>query len=579
MSQKTITKSNRIISGVDNDMKPTNRVLYNADCNTYFYNYLKGTDAWQKAGSLHGEFSPKAIHAYVDLLTRNGVDTLVYNPNTQRAWWPSKTTPKVWDGYRRGNAAYFYGHILGQSMTPEQVETQLKNLTDMMDRYLDLVQNGVDLLSETSKACRHHRISPWLSIRMNDMHGANNLAGSFMNSPLLAHKEFRLEGHRLETKGSNPRNQALNYEKREVRDYMFTMIRELIEDYDFEGIELDWTRHAYCCNPVASQKTIDTLTGWHKEIAQLCRKKSNKTARPYHFGVRSAANFPQLRHIGLDVVEMAREGFLDFVCPTRAGWTTTWDLDYERMRGIFGKKVTIYGVVETAPNWLPAHNPKLQLRQRYRSLPASPAMVWGNAAGKLAAGADGIEIFNYFCSQRPDYTAIKNVGDLKKLRGKRKFYAFSAGFEDWGVRTFLEVDEHLPQWFEPTTQRRFRIPMCAEPEGTELTIQVIIEKPLDGRKLPDFGVSFNESWPNWTSLQTNELLEPADNLTHHAPENIALNFRFPSSAIRENWNDIILILGGFDPVDPVKRREQGIKVVGLELLVDKPKPPSKKYSK
>ena len=73
-------------------MKPTaNRNLFNADCNTYFYRHADAPE-WQQTGP-DGRFSAKIIHAFVDMVARNGVDTFVYNPSSSRAWWPSKTTP------------------------------------------------------------------------------------------------------------------------------------------------------------------------------------------------------------------------------------------------------------------------------------------------------------------------------------------------------------------------------------------------------------------------------------------------------------------------------------------------------
>ena len=558
-------------------MKPVdNRNLYTSDCNTYFYNCLY--DEWQKVGSKHGEFSPEAIHAFVDRLAQSGVDTFVYNPNTQRAWWPSKTTPTVWDGYRRNDRSFFYGHVLGQPMTPDQVENCMRWFTEMLNRYLDLVEAGVDVVAETAAACRRNKIAPWLSVRMNDMHGANSLEGSFMNAPLLAHEEFRLKGISYNTTPARCTLQALNYAKQEVRDYMFTMIRELIEDYDYEGIELDWTRHLFCCDPVASQETIDTVSDWHRQVADLCRQKAEATGKPYYFGLRGAANYAQMKHIGLDFVGMAQAGFVDFICPTRAGWSTTWDVDYPAMRALVGPDVALYGVVEDAPNWLPAYDPKAEYRHYQRYISASDAMLKGNAAGKLVLGADGIETFNFFCTDadsyadvhcQAQYPSLKGLDDLEALRGQRKYYSFNTGFECWGVRTILEADEVLPQWFEPTTQRRFRIPLCAEPEGMALTIQLILEKPADDAKLPELGVSFNESWPQWGGEQTGELLEPCGSLTHHPPDTVALNYRFPASTILEGWNDIIVAHGADDPGEPSKRKEQGIRLVGIELLVDK----------
>jgi len=319
---------------------------------------------------------------------------------------------------------------------------------------------------------------------------------------------------------------------------MLTMIRELVNDYDFEGMELDWTRHLLCCEPVASQETIDVITGWHGEIAALCRARSEATGRPYYLGLRLPANFAALRPIGLDVLAMVEAGLVDFLCPTRAGWSTTWDLEHDRMRDELGERVAIYGVVEDAPNWLPTFAPQGDYRSVKRFSSTSAAIVRGNAAGKLVLGADGIETYNFFCSDfqnqkagvaiRPDYTALRGLHDLDQLRGKRKFYAFSTGFELGSILTTLEVDEFLPLWMEPNMQRRFRLPMCAEPPGAELTVQLVFERPAGEGELPPIGLSVNDSWPAFNGVSTDALLERCGGLTHHVPENTALDFTFPA---------------------------------------------------
>ena len=558
-------------------MKPTaNRNLFNADCNTYFYRYAVVPD-WQQTGP-DARFSARIIHAYLDMLARHGVDTLVYNPNASRAWWPSKHTPTAWDGYRRGDRSYFEKHFAGESMTPEQIEDVMDEHTTLLDRYLDLVEDGVDLLVETSKACRRNGIAPWLSVRMNDMHGFHSLDGSFMNSPLLADPRLRLSGRGcLEPHPAKQFRMGLNFAEREVRDYMFTMIRELVNDYDFEGMELDWTRAPLCCEPVASQETIDMMTQWHGEIAALCRACAESTGRPYCLGLRLPANFPALRHIGLDVPAMVEAGFIDFLCPTRAGWSTTWDLAHDRMHDELGGRVAIYGVVEDAPNWLPSRTAGGEYRSRERFSSTSAAILRGNAAGKLVLGADGIETYNFFCSNfadektgvtmAPDYTALAGLHDLDRLRGKRKFYAFNTGFEMGDILTTLEVDEFLPLRMEPNMQRRFRLPMCAEPGNHTLTVQLVFERPDGDGKLPAMGLSLNDSWPTFDCAATDALLEPAGALTHHVPEHVALNFTFPAATIREGWNDLVVAHGGMAE-DLADRRRQGVMLVSIELLVD-----------
>jgi len=547
-------------------MKPTaNRNLFNADCNTYFYRYADASD-WQQTGPA-GRFSARVIHAYVDLLARHGIDTLVYNPNASRAWWPSKTTPTAWDGYRRGDRSYFEKHFVGEPLTSEQLDDAIAPLVTLLDRYLDLVEDGVDLLAETSKACRRNGIAPWLSVRMNDVHGFHSLEGSFMNSPLLADPRLRLSGRGcIETHPPNHLRMGLNFAEREVRDYMFTLIEELVNDYDFEGMEMDWTRHNLCCEPVASRETIAMMTQWHGEITALCRSRAAATGRPYYLGLRLPANFAALRPIGLDVRAMVEAGFIDFLCPTRAGYSTTWDLTHDRLRDEWGERVAIYGVVENAPNWLPSCGPGGDQRSAKRGSSSSAAILRGNAAGKLVLGADGIETFNFFCTPDPDYAVLRDLADLSQLRGKRKFYAFNTGFEMGDILATLEVDEHLPVWMEPNMQRRFRLPMCAEPVGMQVTVQLVVERPAGG-PLPPIGLSVNDSWPSFDGNPSDDLLEPAGSLTRHVPENVALDFTFLATVVREGWNDLVVVHGGM-AADLADRRRQGIMIVGIELLVE-----------
>jgi hypothetical protein len=44
-------------------------------------------------------------------------------------------------------------------------------------------------------------VSPWLSIRMNDMHGANSWEGSYMNCALQKDPRYRLSGREVNPHG------------------------------------------------------------------------------------------------------------------------------------------------------------------------------------------------------------------------------------------------------------------------------------------------------------------------------------------------------------------------------------------
>ena len=65
------------------DTLAPHRNLFNGNSCVHFYN----PELWQPEG---GPYSAKAIHRYVELLARSGVDTFLINPNAQVAWYPSK---------------------------------------------------------------------------------------------------------------------------------------------------------------------------------------------------------------------------------------------------------------------------------------------------------------------------------------------------------------------------------------------------------------------------------------------------------------------------------------------------------
>jgi len=506
------------------------RNLYNGDFGLYFWT----KDLWQPEG---GPFSRQAIHRFVELLAKSGVDTFLLNPNTQVAWYPSKVVPTIIDGYVWGDDDY-----LGGTWGP-----------DILDPYLDLIESGVDILAETIAACRENGISPWVSMRMNDMHWGTQIECK-ANSPLLSDPDCRLSG-----KPFDPNNQpyiywqALNYENSRVREYMLGMIRELVLDYDFEGLELDWMRNPNCCEPVASQETIDSITNWHSEIRSITNNKCD-----YPLGIRCPVNYGLFRRIGIDVKEMVFQEILDFVCPTNF-MQTTWDAPHDRLRSEFGDKVTIYGVSELMINSLPGYCPATGVSEE-RNVCSHPAAIRGNTAGKLVMEADGIEQYNFYWTHSlENYTALEKLCDLDYLRGQEKHYAISSLGHPCHYYPY-DIVEPLPRNMLPGSRDSFTLAMCAEPVDSdlELIVQIVVRGCEEASWL---GVSFNQSWPVFESNVSKELLFSNGPSTHIPPDHTAFNFKFNAADIQDGWNDITIYHSECSPLT------KGINVVSIELAV------------
>ncbi len=553
------------------------RVVYNGDWGALFWS----PNIWQPEG---GPYSAKVMHRFAQLLKDSGVDTFAISPNTQIAWYPSKVVPTALDGYTRGDqrwAHWFRAH---------PPETNFA----MMDHYLDLVEAGVDWLAESIKACEEREIAPWISVRTNDPHGyLEKWVDNPINCPLFKDPVNRLSGTPLRPgRHADVLWVGLNYEQKEVRDYFYTMIRELVMDYDARGLELDFLRTPAICEPNASPEMVDTISAWIGDIRALTQAKAEQNSTPYPFGLRIPSELGALRSIGLDIKDVVAAGFVDFLSFSNY-MQTSWDLPVDRLRAEFDEKIAIYGNVEVALNGVPAYNHESAVGSIEHSsiteqdVPGSeircPFVITealrGAAAGKLALGADGIVLYNYYAADednanvrictmenmRADYSAIRGVGDLENLRGKTKQYAFTTMLAPVWNPPFDGPDP-LPHILEPDWRRLFRLPMCSEPTnlGLELIIQVVVDRRAD---LPPISVSFNDVWPALEGEPTDLLLFPQREFTHHLPEYTAFNYTFDVARIVDGWNEICVYNGCHQRQTAEERRENSITIRSLELAV------------
>jgi len=559
----------------------SHRNLFNGDCNFLFYN----PELWQPEG---GAYSARAIHRFVDLLAKSGVDTLMVNPNTQVAWYPSQQLESILTGYRRGDRAFVQPIAAGNAgLSASQAEAYAGHLVGLLDLYLDLVESGVDWLAECARACRLRGVSPWLSYRMNATH-FSAVAESPVNCRLFRDPKNRLSGRIPGPQSSTHAGWVgLNYGQRPVRDFMLAMIREGVEAYDYEGLELDWLRHPVCLEATASRKQMDEMTDWFAEVKALARARRSF----FPLGMRLPSNLGYLRSIGLDVKALVKKGIVDFVTFSNF-WQTSWEMPHDELRRELGPDVTIYGGMEDAPNWLEAHAPALKERpagpdiqlagdnalktnasavaaQRVRGtryLTASAELIRANAAGKLVLGADGLEQFNFFVTdqvrvpgQRGDYAALRQLTDLAFLRGKEKHYTLNTASVQ--PTKIWDVPEQLPVRLAPRHRRALRIPLCAEPvdTGLMLVIQVVTEH---ARSSQDCGVSFNGAWPIFGRRETEDLLFATGPYRKHVEEHAAWNYTFAVDAIRDGWNEIVLY----------NESSEDLPVIGVELGILKQAP-------
>ncbi len=105
----------------------------------------------------------------------------------------------------------------------------------------------------------------------------------------------------------------LSYSFEQVRENRLAVIRELVEDYESDGIELN----LYDYVPFLARREIpqhtDTFTRFVREARTLCDAAAKKQGRAKRLLVRAAASLSGAKAAGIDIETMIRDGIVDTV--------------------------------------------------------------------------------------------------------------------------------------------------------------------------------------------------------------------------------------------------------------------------
>ncbi len=523
-------------------MKNKVPVIYNGDFGTLGWSPEVWEPNWQ------GTFSKEGVRNFVKTLAENGVDTLLMNPNTQVAWYPSKVWPSILDNYTRDNSKNLISAAWDHRFGIDYKQKPLNYVRCILNTYLDLVEKNVDWMEELTGACEDYNIGLWASIRMNDMHYVGPGKKNYLMAPIYEKNHLKGITH---TGRFNEYYKALDYSKKEVRNYYFALIKELVEDYNCKGIELDWTRNAACIEYPATSKDTIIIDQWLTMIKEYLSNMGAKNNCRYTLGMRVLSNVEIYKNIGIDVIENAKNKILDFICPSNFV-SCTWDFDYDSLRQLTENNCDIYGSTEVVCNKLPC---KPDFSNYYkteelentnlgdlRDIAGSKSYFYGYAASILSKDVDALEIYNFFIADarhlkdmKSDYALLNNITDIDFLKRKTKFYTLTTAGGGCNYPPF-EMVAKAPVKMLPFRQYSFNISMLKEDNMEyELVIQVVTKKEITDQK---FGVSFNSSPVQYNSKKTSKLVLPCQPFGSHTDENIAYNFSFESIAIKNGWNCI-----------------------------------------
>ena len=241
-------------------------------------------DRYFKQADLPGNVektTAEACERYVDTVLDGGKVTHFFMCVCgQRASYDSKAWEPIWKGLEG----------VERDGSPATNNAWCVNAKKMSDA-------GVDPYAIWTRRCREKGVSPWISMRMNDIHFCSVSNYFRTESFWTEHPELHLR--RPETKpGWN--DHAFNYKYAKVRRHAFAMVDEILDRWDADGIELDWLRFEKHLTLGKEESLSHVLTDFMRGVRKRADTAAKRRGHPVRIAVRIPPVYALARHLGYD---------------------------------------------------------------------------------------------------------------------------------------------------------------------------------------------------------------------------------------------------------------------------------------
>lgn len=183
-----------------------------------------------------------------------------------------------------GFGYYTHNTKVGEILLKHGFEFGLRE--DTRNITAEMITDGTDPLQANVEFARENGFEIFWSNRMNDTHDAAHR----VDNPFYLWTEFKENnpqflfgeiGERL----PNGRWSSVDFTQQEVRDLCVQFFKEVCENYDVDGVELDFLRHFELFKNVgrggvASQEQLDMLTDMVSRIRKITEEAGMKRGNP-----------------------------------------------------------------------------------------------------------------------------------------------------------------------------------------------------------------------------------------------------------------------------------------------------------
>ena len=329
------------------------------------------------------------------------------------------------------------------------------------------LEQKTDGLRMSSEFARQHGLETFWTLRMNDIHDAwtpafvsdwKRQAPGRVMSTLEKSRQFD-DRRRLWS--------LVDFEHPDVQPRMVAIIEEVLQNYDVDGVELDFMRApfyfrtAYEGQP-AKEAQVEILTQHVRSIRSLVMRESEKQRKPLLLSVRVPSTVELCRRIGIDIAAWLEESLVDVMA--LGGGYITFDLP--------AKQLIELGHRHDVPVYPCLSQSGLMYRPPRGESTKQPPEAWFGAASRLwADGADGIYSFNLFPGPGTDADRKYARDVLTKIGSHEDLLASSIQY------SMSDAGWWMPQhyWAKDAAEYSGALPLALKPGEFTQTYMIVPE--------------------------------------------------------------------------------------------------------
>ncbi len=278
-----------------------------------------------------------------------------------------------------------------------------------------------------------------------------------------------------------------NLESDAVKRQKTALLREKVERYPFDGIQIDFARNTPCLPPGEQWEKRGHVTAFLRSVRLMLLEVTEERGTPLLLAVRVPKHIEGCHADGFDIEAWVDEELIDIIVPG----IRSLHVDVRGFKELTaGKEIGVY------PCFDDHHAP-----DGYEAMPAE--FQRGVFTNWLSQGADGISTFNWSCAspethQKCNVKSLTGIssnrqmyeeaGDLQFMRSRNRYYSVErrGGF-DWGEGFFGTNDDAVLPVDLPNADKPARIPIFvfdelgARGEDTgEIELKIVLSNAREG---------------------------------------------------------------------------------------------------